>query len=51
LIKETTGAFDGAQTHDWPVSTDYKSDVLPTAPRRLVLLMQLLLMMMLFINS
>ena len=26
LLKETTGAFDGAQTHDWQASTDHKSD-------------------------
>jgi len=33
LLKETTGAFDGTQTHDWQVSTDHGSDALPTAPR------------------
>ena len=33
MLKETTGAFDGARTHDWWVSTDHKSDALPTAPR------------------
>ena len=21
LLKETTGAFDGAQTHDWPMTS------------------------------
>ena len=26
LLKETTGVFDGAQTHDWQVSTDYESN-------------------------
>ena len=36
LLKETTRAFDGARTHDWQVSTDHKSDALPTAPRRLL---------------
>ena len=25
LLKETTGAFDGARTHDWQVSTDNES--------------------------
>ena len=34
MLKETTGAFDGALTHDWQASTDYESDVLPTAPSR-----------------
>jgi len=28
LLKETTGAFDGARTHDWQVSTDHESDAL-----------------------
>ena len=37
LLKETTGAFDRAWTHDWQVSTDQESDTLPTAPRRLYL--------------
>ena len=32
MLKETTGAFDGARTHDWQVSTDHESDALPTAP-------------------
>ena len=27
-------AINGARTHDWQASTDYESDVLPTAPRR-----------------
>ena len=35
LLKETTGAFDGARTHDWQVSTDNESDALPTSPHRL----------------
>ena len=35
LLKETTGVFDGARTHDWQVSTDLESDALPTAPHRL----------------
>ena len=30
------GAFDGARTHDWQVSTDQESDALPTAPCRLM---------------
>ena len=34
LLKETTGAFDEARTHDWQVSTDHKSDVLATALRQ-----------------
>ena len=34
LLKETTRAFYGAQTHDWQASGDYESDALPTAPRR-----------------
>ena len=29
LLKETTGVFDGARTHDWQVSTDHESE----APR------------------
>ena len=29
------GAFGGAWTHDWQVSTDHESDALPTEPRRL----------------
>ena len=33
LLKETAGAFDGARTHDWQVSTNHKSDAIPTAPR------------------
>ena len=36
LLMETTVAFDGAQTHDWKVSTDQESDVLPTAPRHII---------------
>ena len=32
MLKETTGAFDGAQTHDWQASTDNESDELPTKP-------------------
>jgi len=36
LLKETTGAFDGALTHDWQVSTDQESDTLATAPPCLV---------------
>jgi len=32
MFKETTEAFDSAQTHDWQVSTDHGSDALPTAP-------------------
>jgi len=32
LLKETAGAFHGAQIHDWQVSTDYESDALPTRP-------------------
>ena len=35
MFKETTGAFDGARTHVWQVSTDHESDALPTVPRRL----------------
>ena len=35
LLKETTGAFDGARTHDWQVSIYHESDMLTTAPRRL----------------
>ena len=35
MLKETTGAFDGAWTHDWQASTDYESDMLPSAPCRL----------------
>ena len=35
MLKETTGAFDGARNHDWQVSTHPESDVLPIAPRRL----------------
>jgi len=27
LLKETTGAFDSTQTHDWQISSYYKSDV------------------------
>ena len=34
MLKETTGAFDGARTLGWQVSKDQKSDALPTAPRR-----------------
>ena len=34
LLKETTGAFDEARTHDWQVSTDHKSDALATALRQ-----------------
>ena len=34
LLKETTGAFDGAWTNDWQVSTDYESDMQPTVPRQ-----------------
>ena len=34
LLQETMEAFDGAWTHDWQVSTYYKSDALPTAPHR-----------------
>jgi len=26
LINETTGAVDGARTHDWQLSTDHESD-------------------------
>jgi len=26
MLKETTGAFDVARTHDWQVSTDHESD-------------------------
>ena len=36
LLKETTGAFDGARTHNWQVSTDHESDALPPAPHRLL---------------
>ena len=35
MIKETTGAFDGAWTHNWQVSTNHESDALPTVPRHL----------------
>ena len=28
LLKETTGAFDGARTHDQQVSTNHESDAL-----------------------
>ena len=31
MLKETTGAFNGARAHDWHVSTDHESDALPTA--------------------
>ena len=34
MLKETTGAFDGARTHDWQVSIE--SEALPTASRRLL---------------
>jgi len=27
-MKETTGAFDGVQTHDWQASSNYASDEL-----------------------
>ena len=36
LLKETPGAFDGARTHAWYVSTDHESDALSTAPRHLI---------------
>ena len=29
LLKESTGAFDGARTLDWQASIDYESDALP----------------------
>jgi len=32
LLKETMGAFDGTQTHDWQASADNESDKLPTVP-------------------
>ena len=32
LLNETTGAFDGARTHNWLISTDHESDALPTPP-------------------
>ena len=32
LLKETTGAIDGFQTHTWQASTDYVSNALTTAP-------------------
>ena len=35
MLKETTGAFDVARTHDWQVSTYQEADALPTAPLRL----------------
>jgi len=28
LAQENNGAFDGARTHDWQVSTDHESDAL-----------------------
>ena len=34
--RKTAGAFDGARTHDWQVSTDHESDAISTAPRRLL---------------
>ena len=34
LLKETTGAFVRARTHDRQSCTDYESDALPTATRR-----------------
>ena len=34
LLKETTGAFDGARTRDWRVSNDHESDALPTGIHR-----------------
>ena len=34
LLKEITGAFDGARTQDWQASTNYESDALPAMPRR-----------------
>ena len=37
LAQGNSGAFDGARTHDWQVSTDHESDALSTAPRRLFL--------------
>jgi len=40
LLNETIGAFDGARTHNWQVSTDHESDELPTAPRPLNALLQ-----------
>ena len=33
LLNKTTGAFDGARTHDWQAASDYESDALPTAQR------------------
>ena len=36
LLKETMGAFDGAWTHHWQVSTDYKSDTIPIVPPMLI---------------
>ena len=36
LLNETKAAVDGAQTHNWQESTEYESDALPTAPRRLM---------------
>ena len=40
LLKETMGAFDWTQTHDWQVSTDNKSDTLPTVPHHLLIVNQ-----------
>ena len=37
MLKETTGAFNGARNHDWRVSADHESDALSTAPRRLLI--------------
>ena len=38
LLKETPGAIGGVRTHDWQASADHESDVLPTAPRRIILI-------------
>jgi len=37
VAQGNNGAFDGARTHDWQVSTDHESDALPTASHRLLL--------------
>ena len=34
MLKETTGAFDLARTHDWQPSTGYELDTLLTAPHQ-----------------
>ena len=38
LLKETPGVIGGVRTHDWQASADHESDVLPAAPRRIILI-------------